>query len=137
MLDTNVGLSALVLNGGATASVRLAWQRRDILPLVSTETARELVRVLAYPKLRLDESRQQELLADYLPYCEAVRIPHPAPRVPVCRDRFDEPFLLLAAAGHADLLASGDADLLTIRQVGRCAIVTVADLLDRLAQPPA
>ena len=49
------------------ARLRTAWQSGLCLPLVSTATARELVRVLAYPKFRLTVDEQQELLADYLP----------------------------------------------------------------------
>ena len=66
VIDTNVVLSALVFGKGTTARLRAAWQGGHCLPLVSTATAQELVRVLAYPKFRLDPQEQQELLADYL-----------------------------------------------------------------------
>ena len=64
-MDTNVVLSALVFSGGSTALLRRRWQQRDFVPLVSTATAQELVRVLAYPKFGLDSSDREELLADY------------------------------------------------------------------------
>ena len=64
VLDTNVVLSALVFAGGAAARLRHAWQTRALLPLVSTATIRELIRVLAYPKFKLDVRAQEELLAD-------------------------------------------------------------------------
>lgn len=84
VLDTNVVLSALVFRGGAAGQVRLAWQQGLLLPLVSSATVQELVRVLAYPKFRLSPAVQDELLADYLPYTEAVRIPQPPPpRCPI------------------------------------------------------
>jgi len=54
VLDTNVVLSALVFGKGPTAQLRTAWQRGDFVPLVNTAAAQELVRVLAYPKFRLD-----------------------------------------------------------------------------------
>ncbi len=135
VLDTNVVLSALVFGKGTTARLRAAWQGSRFLPLVSTATARELVRVLSYPKFRLEAQEQQELLADYLPYAEVVRIPEPPPSVPVCRDPFDLPFLHLAAAGRADALVTGDADLLTLARVGRCPIMTPEAFLSGL--PPA
>jgi uncharacterized protein len=75
------------------------------------------------------------LLADYLPYAEAVRIPVPPPTVPVCRDPFDMPFLHLAAAGLADALVTADAALLTLARVGRCPIMTPEAFLSGL--PPA
>jgi putative PIN family toxin of toxin-antitoxin system len=114
VLDTNVVLSALVFVGGPTRQVRQAWQRGDFLPLASAATVKELVRVLAYPKFGLTDDEQEELLADYLPYVQTVRIPHPPPRVPECRDALDLPFMQLAVAGKAKVLVSGDRDLLAI-----------------------
>ena len=110
VLDTNVVLSALVFRGGAAGQLRLNWQRGQVLPLVSTVTVQELLRVLAYPKFRLSQAEQDELLADYLPYAETVRIPQPPPPVPDCRDVLDLPFMHLAVAGKAtrlSLLATG------------------------------
>lgn len=119
VFDTNVVVSALVFAKGATAQLRASWQRGDCVPLASTVTAQELIRVLAYPKFRLDAAAQRELLGDYLPYALVVRIPEPPPVVPVCRDAFDLPFLHLAAAGLADALVTGDGDLLALTgQVG-------------------
>jgi putative PIN family toxin of toxin-antitoxin system len=126
VFDTNVVLSALVLFKGPSAGLRAAWQSGLSVPLVSTATARELVRVLGYPKFRLDPHQQRELLGDYLPCAQVVRIPEPPPKVPACRDPFDVPFLHLATAGCATFLVTGDADLLTLGRVGRCQIVTPA-----------
>ena len=127
VLDTNVVLSALVFRGGVAGQVRQAWQRGLVLPLASTATVQELVRVLAYPKFRLSQAEQDELLADYLPYAETVRIPKSPPTVPDCRDVLDLPFMHLAVAGKAQVLVSGDQDLLTIaaefQRVSSCPIV--------------
>lgn len=125
VLDTNVVLSALVFGGGAAARVRQAWQQGAFVPLTSTATAQELVRVLAYPKFRLSMKEQEELLADYLPYAKAVRIPQPPPTVPKCRDAFDLPFMHLAVAGKARVLVSGDKDLLALDGRLVCPIVTL------------
>ena len=127
VLDTNVVLSALVFGGGLAGRVRLAWQQGVLLPLASTATVQELVRVLAYPKFRLSQLEQEELLADYLPHTETVRIPKPPPTVPACRDAMDEPFMHLAVAGKAQVLVSGDRDLLAIaaefEQASGCPIL--------------
>ena len=53
VLDTHVVLSALLFGGGPAGRVRAGWQEGRFVPLVSTATAQELVRVLAYPKFRL------------------------------------------------------------------------------------
>ena len=129
VLDTNVVLSALVFGGGLAGRLRLAWQRGLVLPLASTVTAQELVRVLAYPKYRLSLQEQGELLADYLPYVKSVRIPQPPPPVPDCRDAMDVVFLHLAVAGKARALVSGDRDLLALAAVferaGGCPILSL------------
>jgi putative PIN family toxin of toxin-antitoxin system len=129
VLDTNVVLSALVFGGAAAGRVRQAWQQGVLLPLASTATVQELVRVLACPKFRLSSDEQKELLADYLPHTETVRIPQPPPQVPTCRDVFDAPFMHLAVAGKAQVLVSGDRDLLAIaaefEQTGGCPIFTL------------
>ena len=114
VLDTNVVLSGLVFRGGAAGQLRLAWQRGRVLPLVSTATVQELIRVLAYPKFHLSQDEQDELLADYLPYAETVRIPQPLPQVPDCRDVLDLPFMHLAVTGKAQVLVTGDRDLLAV-----------------------
>ena len=129
VLDTNVVLSALVFGGAAAGRVRQAWQQGALLPLASTATVQELVRVLAYPKFRLSSDEQKELLADYLPHTETVRIPQPPPQVPECRDVLDEPFMHLAVAGKAQVLVSGDRDLLAIaaefERASGCPILTL------------
>jgi len=79
VIDTNLVLSTLVFANGRLAALRRAWQVRQCVPLVSKITTTELIRVLAYPKFKLDEAARQELLADYLPWCVTVHIPNPPP----------------------------------------------------------
>lgn len=124
VIDTNLVLSALVFAQGRLAPLRLAWQGTLCQPLVSSATAAELIRVLAYPKFKLTVAEQQELLADYLPYCTTVPMPAKLPITPHCRDKFDLPFLQLAVTGKADYLVSGDQDLLSLAGQFVCPIRT-------------
>lgn len=87
VLDTNVVTSALLFPGPTTAQIRHAWTRGAIIPLVCRETTLELVRVLAYPRFALSRDEQEQLLADYLPWCEVVDFDSAASRGPRCRDR--------------------------------------------------
>lgn len=139
VIDTNLVLSALIFVQGRLVRLRQAWQTQRIQPLISRHTAAELMRVLAYPKLKLAPDEQRELLADYLPWCHSVRIPNPPPATPPCRDPFDVPFLQLAVAGKADLLLSGDRDLLVLTDNFVCPILTAEQFLKTLAEtsPPA
>lgn len=117
VLDTNVVLSALVFGGGLAGRLRKSWQNSDVIPLVNTDTAQELMRVLAYPKFRLSPQEQTQLLADYLPYAQVITMPKTPPAVPECRDPYDVMFMRLARVGQADALVSGDKDLLTLAEV--------------------
>lgn len=132
VIDTNLVLSALVFPQGRLTGLREAWLDHRIQPLVSKDTAAELIRVLAYPKFKLSLQEQQELLADYLPYCKAVAIPIPPPSPPACRDDFDVPFLQLAAAGKADALVTGDRDLLSLAGVFVLPILSAEQFLQTL-----
>ena len=132
VIDTNLVLSALVFAQGRLTPLRQAWQAQRIRPLVSRVTAAELIRVLAYPKFRLTPEEQRELLADYLPCCETVRIPDPPPKTPACRDAFDVPFLQLALAGKAKALVTGDRGLLSLARGFACPILSAERFIDSL-----
>jgi uncharacterized protein len=114
VFDTTTVLSALLFSTGRLAWLRRHWRDGECVPLVSRETAGELTRVLQYPKFKLSPDDARELLADYLPHCEIVERLHACPCV--CRDPNDQPFLDLAHSGKADVLVSGDDDLLALRQ---------------------
>ncbi len=126
VLDTNVVLSALLFGGKSVARVLGGWQSERFLPLASTATTQELVRVLTYPKFGLSAVEQMELLADYVPWVQVVDIPNPPPSVPNCRDPFDTQFLQLAVASKARALVSGDRDLLGLAGTpGLCSILSI------------
>ena len=114
VLDTNVLVSALVINPGGFAWLNSAWKSRDLAPLLSADTLPELVRAIQYPKFGASYTAIIEGFADYLSWCEMVAVPAGL-TVPVCRDPRDVPFLELAVAGRADALVSGDRDLLALK----------------------
>ncbi|WP_445366841.1 putative toxin-antitoxin system toxin component, PIN family [Methylomonas sp. BW4-1] len=132
VIDTNLVLSALVFAQGRVTPLRRAWQNQQIQPLVSKTTAAELIRVLQYPKFKLSADDQQELLADYLPYCQTIVIPEPPPVTPECRDKFDVPFLQLTLTGNAQALITGDQDLLCLAASFTCPILTAEQFLQTL-----
>lgn len=112
VFDTNVVLSALLFSTGRLAWLRLHWQEGGAVPLISPATARELTRVLAYPKFKLSVPYRLELLAMYLPFSETC---DPEDKCSVaCRDAHDQPLLDLAHSGKAEALVTGDQDLLAL-----------------------
>lgn len=112
VFDTTTVVSALLFEAGRLAWLRRHWQDGECVPLICRATAAELTRVLAYPKFRLTPQDRHELLADYFPYCTTVEIVETCPIQ--CRDAKDQPFLGLAQSGKAQLLVSGDHDLLVL-----------------------
>ena len=132
VLDTNVAVSALVFDRGVMAWLRHAWQRPLFTPLIDESGMRELVRVLGYPKFKLDSQKIRALLGDYLPYAEVVVSPiSRRSRLPICRDPDDQPFLLLAEAGNADVLVTGDKALLELNGQAKFEIETATSFRGR------
>lgn len=113
VFDTNVVLSALLFRAGRLAWLRSHWASGRVVPLVSADTVTELVRVLAYPRFGLSQVEIEELLCIYLPFAEPVSVARHA-SAPRCRDAADQKFVDLALAGRADILVTGDKDLLAL-----------------------
>lgn len=131
VLDTNVLLSTLLFHAGALSWLRLAWQSEAIHPLASHDTTTELIRVLSYPKFKLTSDEREDLLGDYLPWCETVTVPNKI-KLPDCRDPFDRPFLALALTAKADALITGGKDLLALSHLFAVPILTPAVFRDRM-----
>lgn len=134
VFDTNVLLSALLFHQGSLVWLRHAWQANAVRPLASRDTTEELIRTLTYPKFKLTDADREDLLGDYLPWCETVTVPNTTQvttQVPDCRDPFDRPFLALAAAAQADALITGDKDLLALAGDFKVPILTPAAFKER------
>lgn len=131
VLDTNLVLSVLVFQSSCHTLTK--FKRGRIYPLISRETAAELIRALTYLRFRLTANEQEELLADYLPYCLATVIPNPPSVTPPCRDQADIPFLQLTLAGKADVLFTVDKDFLLLAEAFNCRIVTADTFLTEFA----
>lgn len=128
VLDTNCIVSTLLFSKGSLSWLRDAWMRQRFIPLISRDTAGELIRVLNYPKFQLDKNEQEIILADFLPYAEMVHIEIVPKNLPALRDPDDLIFLELAIYGNADALISGDAHLLAVKsKLGQMPVLTVTE----------
>lgn len=115
VLDTNCIVSALLFKNGRLAELRAAWQAERFIPLACRETVTELVRVLGYPKFRLDKDDAEALLGDFLLWAETCGVKKPEAPVPGLRDPHDTVFIHLARQAGADLLVSGDEHILSLK----------------------
>jgi putative PIN family toxin of toxin-antitoxin system len=133
VLDTNVLVSALLFRTGRLVWLREAWHARRLVPLIDKPCAEELIRVLAYPKFGLDPWEIRALLSDYLPYTETVDTTTGAgEELPECADPHDQKFLVLARAGLAEALVTGDRALLNLVERVDFAILTPSQFRARL-----
>jgi len=133
VLDTNCVISALLFSRQKMAWLRHSWQAAHITPLASKDTVSEMRRVLTYPKFKLSTAEQALLLADFLPYAETVVIQSVPDGLPIIRDPADQMFLILAVVGQADVLVTGDADILDIKlNFHTPPIMTLAEYKDWL-----
>lgn len=133
VLDTNCLISALLFSKGQLSRLRHAWQNGRYIPVVSRAKIVELLRVLSYPKFKLNRTEQETLPADFLPYAETVVVEIPD-KLPMLRDPDDKIFLQLAVCAKTDALVSGDKDILAAKhQLGAIPILTVAEFAAYLA----
>ena len=136
VLDTNVLVSALIFTGISSELVPL-WQRSAITVLLSRGILEEYLRVLSYPKFQLSEAEIKALIEEeLLPYVEVV---NPRRRLRVVeRDPSDDKFIECAVTGKAQVIISGDKDLLSLGRYRQIRIQSPAQFLDenaRLRQP--
>jgi len=123
VVDTNVFVSAALKDQSFPAiAVRLVEQRGTLLKSAASE--HQLFDVLARPYLAaLIAPPAHEWLTKLLAAAETVTITE---RIVACRDPTDDKFLELAVNGHADLIVSGDADLLVLNPFRGIPIVPPA-----------
>lgn len=131
VFDTNTVISALLFRRKLSVLVE-NWQQLETIPLICEQTHAEFLRVLAYPKFKLNVTQIEILAARYLSYTKMVTISkHNVNNLPKCRDDQDQIFLELAFIGQADFLVSGDDDLLILKSKTPFEIITPMDYLMR------
>lgn len=133
VIDTNVLLSALLWRN--TPHALLEQARNGVVTLISSPALlAELAEVLERPKfdamLAKSGTSRAELFAKLRLLAEVMEPPPLAQ--PVCRDPDDDAVLALARVALADLIVSGDDDLLTLGSFEGIPIVTPAQALERL-----
>ena len=125
--NTNVVISSFLFPGSPPAlCLGLAQTRGRIL--ASSETLAELSEVLLRPKFdgRLSRIARARLLIAYRAILEMIDIDV---EIQACRDSHDDKFLSLAVSGQADLILTGDADLLVLHPFRGITILSPADYL--------
>ncbi|MFI4941469.1 MAG: putative toxin-antitoxin system toxin component, PIN family [Burkholderiales bacterium] len=133
VIDTNVLLSGLLWHGAP--HTLLNQVRTGTIELMMSRTLfDEFAEVIARRKfaaiLQRTTRTPERLLSELHALAEMVAAP-PLP-LPVCRDPDDDAVLACALAAHADLIVSGDDDLLTLKEFQHIPIVTAAQAMQRI-----
>ena len=126
VLDTNVFISA-ALKEKTPPETAVHLAATSHLLLKSAITERELFVTLDRPRLApLIPSGFLDWLHELMAAAELVKI---SERIAACRDPKDDKFLELAVNGHADVLVTGDGDLLALNPFRGIPIITPADFV--------
>lgn len=127
VLDANVLVAAFGARGLCEALMEVCLQSHRI---VLSEHLLEESRVALVKKFATPPSLVDEILGFLREHVELVE---PAPvEADRCRDPDDRPVLGTVLAGAAELLVSGDRDLLVLGSFGDASIVTPRECYERL-----
>lgn len=130
VLDTNILVSALLLESSLPAQLLTDWRRGRFDLLTSTPQLEELYRVTRYPKIR---DRLKPALAGRLvnELRQLAQWIEPLPSVDVSPDPYDNYLLAIALGGEADYLVTGDkSDLLFLEKHGKTRILSVRSFME-------
>jgi uncharacterized protein len=132
LLDTNIWISGLLWGGIPNQVVRLA-RSGQITVIVSSEILNELQSTLGYPKLQAQLSRLGETSETLFRAIEEVTecVIAETILVPELRDPKDAIVLAAALAGVAEVIVTGDQDLLVLERFQGVEILTPTDFLGR------
>lgn len=129
VVDTNVLISSLLSSASQPAqAVDKAITNAQLI--ATAETLRELIEKLLSPKFDryVSRERRDALLLRLAPLMEIAEVLQP---IQASRDPEDDKFLEAAVNGRADVLVTGDKDLLDLHPFRGIAILTPAAYVDR------
>ncbi len=127
VIDTNVWISALLFSGPDSVPNRaLRRAVRDDILAVCEELDDEIVRVLR-EKSEWTDTEIRSQIEKFQRAALIVRLRH---NVHICRDPKDDMFLECAALANADVLVTGDKDLLSLGSYTGTRIITPLEYVE-------
>jgi putative PIN family toxin of toxin-antitoxin system len=129
VIDSNVLISGLLITT-TTPATALDRAVTTAQLVATTATVRELMTKLLSPKFDryVPRERRDALLLRLAPLIEVVEV---VQQIRACRDPRDDKFLEAAVNGRADVLVTGDKNLLDLNPFRSIAILTPAGYLRR------
>ena len=144
VLDTNVCLDLFVFHDPRWQHLLSAMQQDQVECVTSSSCRMEWTLVLNYKKLALTEVQQQSLLAEFDALIHVIPDDEASIdlliKLPLCRDKDDQKFLVLAHTAQADFLITKDKALLKLaRKTSRLGLFTITspEAWTKLYEPSA
>jgi len=133
VIDTNTLVRAVIMPHGTVGPVLLHLRRGTYMLLYAQSLLEELIDVLNRPRIR-DKYRLRDRDIQTIIQLILLRGTSVAPVMPItaCRDPRDDRFLEVAVAGKADVIVSGDQDLLVLHPFDGTPIVEPVIFLQML-----
>ncbi|MBI5214086.1 MAG: putative toxin-antitoxin system toxin component, PIN family [Nitrospirae bacterium] len=123
VFDTNIFISALVIPGSqAEAAVLKILEGTDTL-IISREIINELLSVLA-TKFSRDIDELARVAVNLADLSEMV---YPAEKINILRDAPDNRILECALSGDADVIVTGDKEMLKLKEYKGIKIITLRE----------
>jgi len=127
VIDTNVWISALLFSGSdSVPSQALRRAVRDDILATSEELNQEIARVLREKSVWTDSDIARQMKT-FQRAALTVELRH---NVQVCRDPKDDMFLECAVPANAEVLVTGDKDLLSLGSYGGTRIMTPLEYVE-------
>ncbi len=129
VIDTNVLISALLFKSSAPFRAVEMVEMQGVI-LYSEATLNELEEVLSRKKFNkyLSLEERQIFLLKFISSSQLVSITE---KIVVCRDEKDDKFLELAVNGEANIIITGDLDLLVLNPFQSIEIITPDIFINR------
>jgi putative PIN family toxin of toxin-antitoxin system len=126
IFDTNALISA-VINAKSISAFVFETAKKEHDLFISKETITELQEVIARKKfdryfIGNDANRRENFFTDYRKAAQLIEVTETATE---CRDKDDNKFLSLALSVGADIIVSGDSDLLVLNPYHGIRILTI------------
>ncbi len=127
VLDTNIWIKFLITKDYSKLD-RLLFSRQVTL-MFSEELLAEFIEVTDRPKFKkyFPKSDVDDILDTIDDVAKFVTV---VSKANVCRDPKDNFLLSLSKDGNADILITGDNDLLQLKKFGKTKIMTITEYLD-------
>ena len=135
VIDTNLLVSYLIAHRPPLTEIMdVHLAHGDFTLLTAPVLLEELDRVLQYPRLHryYDAETRIRFVALVAALSEVVDLPDEIPHI--SRDPSDDWVIACAIAGCADVIVSGDRDLLDLASVGDVPILSARQFLERLRE---